>query len=64
MRPIEVVSIDPHERYRFAVTNSELLGDITIVVDPIHIVRLSGLAVTKCHRCRPAGHAVASWLQG
>jgi transposase len=50
VRRIEVVSVDPHEGYRSAVTNSELLADVTIVVDPFHIVRLAGQAVTKCRQ--------------
>ena len=41
------MSVDPHEGYRSAVTNLGLLADVTIVVDPFHIVRLANAAVTK-----------------
>ena len=44
---IEVVSVDPHEGYRSAITASGLLDDAVIVVDPFHIVRLANAAVTK-----------------
>ena len=47
VRRISVVSVDPHEGYRSAVTNFELLADVTIVVDPFHIGRLANAAVTK-----------------
>ena len=47
VRQIAVVSVDPHEGYRSATTNFELLDDETIVVDPFHIVRLANAAVTK-----------------
>lgn len=54
---IEVVSVDPHEGYRTAVTRphpvtgapSPLAG-VTVVVDPFHIVRLANAAVTKCRQ--------------
>jgi transposase len=47
---IKVVSVDPHEGYRSAITGNELLADVTVVVDPFHIVRLAGQAVTKCRQ--------------
>ncbi len=47
---IKVVSVDPHEGYRSAITNFEVLDDVTIVVDPFHIVRLANAAVTKCRQ--------------
>jgi transposase len=47
---IEVVSVDPHEGYRTAVTNSNVLGEVTVVVDGFHIVRLANQALTKCRR--------------
>jgi len=45
-----VVSVDPHEGYRSAVSTFEHLDGVTIVVDPFHIVRLAGNAVTKCRQ--------------
>lgn len=50
VRQISVVSVDPHEGYRCAVTSFELLADVTVVVDPFHIVRLANAAVTKCRQ--------------
>lgn len=47
---IEVVSVDPHEGYRSAILDHDLLADVTIVVDGFHIVRLAGQAVTKCRQ--------------
>lgn len=54
---IEVVSVDPHEGYRAAVTHPDPatgrpspLADATIVVDPFHVVRLANAAVTKCRQ--------------
>ena len=47
---IEVVSVDPHEGYRKAVTDTVLLSDIALVVDPFHIVRLANMAVTRCRQ--------------
>ncbi len=48
---IEVVSVDPHEGYRSAVTGpTSPLRDVTIVVDPFHIVRLGNAAVTRCRQ--------------
>jgi transposase len=48
---IGVVSVDPHEGYRSAVTGSTSpLRDVTIVVDPFHIVRLGNAAVTRCRQ--------------
>ena len=47
---IKVISVDPHEGYRSAVTRNYLLKTVTIVVDPFHIVRLAGQAVTKCRQ--------------
>ena len=42
---VQVVSVDPHEGYRSAVVNpdpvtlrSSPLADVTIVVDPFHVV--------------------------
>lgn len=57
LEAIEVVSVDPHEGYRSAVTNphpatglaSPLVG-VTVVVDPFHIVRLGNAAVTRCRQ--------------
>jgi transposase len=47
---VDVVSIDPYEGYRSAVKGSTVLDDVTIVVDPFHIVRLANAAVTKCRQ--------------
>jgi transposase len=48
---IEVVSMDPHEGYRSAIkASTELIGEVMIVVDPFHIVRLANAAVTKCRQ--------------
>ena len=47
---IGVVSVDPHEGYRSAITRSELLANVVVVVDPFHIVRLANAAVTKCRQ--------------
>jgi transposase len=47
---VDVVSIDPHEGYRSAVKGSSVLDEVTIVVDPFHIVRLANAAVTKCRQ--------------
>ena len=48
---IEVVSVDPHEGYRAAVTGpTSPLRDAAIVVDPFHIVRLGNAAVTRCRQ--------------
>ena len=47
---VRVVSVDPHEGYRSAILGNSLLGDVTVVVDPFHIVRLAGAAVTKCRQ--------------
>jgi transposase len=47
---VEVVSVDPHEGYRNAVTNTDLLRDVALVVDPFHIVRLANRAVTRCRQ--------------
>jgi transposase len=54
---IEVVSVDPHEGYRSAVVNDNPATgqpspwrDVTVVVDPFHIVRLGNEAVTKCRQ--------------
>ncbi len=48
---IDVVSVDPHEGYRSAVTapTSPLVG-VTVVVDGFHIVRLANAAVTRCRQ--------------
>ncbi len=48
---IDVVSVDPHEGYRSAVTaaTSPLAG-VTVVVDGFHIVRLANAAVTRCRQ--------------
>jgi transposase len=52
---IDVVSVDPHEGYRSALTNPHPvtgapspLADTLMVVDPFHIVRLANAAVTSC----------------
>lgn len=54
---VEVVSVDPHEGYRSAVIRPDPatlelspLAEVTIVVDPFHIVRLANAAVTKCRQ--------------
>ncbi len=47
---VEVVSVDPHEGYRSALTGTQLLGAVTMVVDPFHIVRLANQALTKCRQ--------------
>lgn len=48
---IQVVSVDPHEGYRSAVTGTASpLADVTVVVDPFHIVRLANAAVTRCRQ--------------
>ncbi len=54
---VEVVSVDPHEGYRSAVTNphpstgqASPLADVTVVVDPFHIVRLGNAAVTRARQ--------------
>lgn len=54
---IQVVSVDPHEGYRSAVTNPDPttgrlspLAGVTVVVDPFHIVRLANAAVTTCRQ--------------
>lgn len=47
---VEVVSVDPHEGYRSALTDTKLLGAVTMVVDPFHIVRLANQALTKCRQ--------------
>jgi hypothetical protein len=51
---VQVVSVDPHEGYRSAVVNpdpvtlrSSPLADVTVVVDPFHVVRLANQAVTR-----------------
>ena len=47
---IKVISLDPHEGYRTAVNHCKALAQVTMVVDPFHIVRLAGQAVTKCRQ--------------
>jgi transposase len=47
---VRVVSVDPHEGYRSAVSSTNLLSDVTIVVDPFHVVRLANMAVTRCRQ--------------
>ena len=48
---IEVVSMDPHEGYRSAIKASvELIGEVMIVVDPFHVVRLANQALIKCRQ--------------
>lgn len=54
---IEVVSVDPHEGYRSAIVRphphtgaASPLAEVTIVVDPFHIVRLANAAVTKARQ--------------
>ncbi len=46
---VQVVSVDPHEGYRSAVTRG-LLAHATVVVDGFHIVRLANQAVTRCRQ--------------
>ncbi len=47
---VQVVSVDPHEGYRSAVTDTALLDKITLVVDPFHVVRLANQALTRCRQ--------------
>lgn len=47
---VRVVSVDPHEGYRSAIADTPLLGKVTMVVDPFHIVRLANQALTKCRQ--------------
>ncbi len=54
---VQVVSVDPHEGYRSAVVNPDPvtlrpspLADVTVVVDPFHVVRLANQAVTRCRQ--------------
>ena len=47
---IRVVAVDPHPGYRSAIVRSELLAEVTVVVDAFHIVRLANQAVTKCRQ--------------
>jgi transposase len=48
---IRVVSVDPHEGYRNALTvGATLADDVTLVVDPFHIVRLANMALTRCRQ--------------
>jgi len=47
---VQVVSVDPHEGYRSAITDTPLLGKVTMVVDPFHIVRLGNQALTRCRQ--------------
>jgi transposase len=47
---VGVVSVDPHEGYRKALTGTPYLGEITLVVDPFHIVRLANQALTRCRQ--------------
>jgi transposase len=58
---VEVVSVDPHEGHRSAIlapnpdTNTPSpLAEVTVVVDPFHIVRLANAAVTKTRPQAPA----------
>jgi transposase len=59
---IEVVSVDPHEGYRSAVVNDNPVTgrpspwrDVTVVVDPFHIVRLGNEAVDQVPPAGPTG---------
>jgi transposase len=54
---IDVVSVDPHEGYRSAVTGPDPTGGrasplagVTVVVDPFHIVRLANMAAGRCRQ--------------
>ena len=54
---IQVVSVDPHEGYRSAVVGPTPAtgapspwAEVTVVVDPFHVVRLGNQAVTKCRQ--------------
>jgi transposase len=47
---VRVVSVDPHEGYRSAITTTPLLAEVSMVVDPFHIVRLANQALTKCRQ--------------
>jgi transposase len=65
---IQVVSVDPHEGYRSAVTNPDPvtgrrspLADVQVVVDPFHIVRVRHEAPCVRRRVRdPPLRAVAA----
>jgi Transposase len=47
---IEVMSVNPHEGCRSAVTATDHLGAVRVVVDPFHIVRLANQALTRCRQ--------------
>jgi transposase len=47
---VQVVSVDPHEGYRSALSSTTLLGEVTMVVDPFHVVRLANQALTRCRQ--------------
>jgi transposase len=54
---VQVVSVDPHEGYRSAVTGahpitgrSSPLAHVAVVVDPFHVVRLANMALTRCRQ--------------
>lgn len=62
VQAITVVSVDPHEGYRSALTRHALLANVVVVVDGFHIVRLAGQAVTKCRqRVQQAELARRGW---
>lgn len=66
---VQVVSVDPHEGYRSAVTGahpitgrSSPLSHVTVVVDPFHVVRLANMALTRCRqRVQQATMAHRGW---
>jgi transposase len=51
---VQVVSVDPHEGYRSALTNTTLLDAATMIVDPFHIVRFANQALTEVSSARAA----------
>ena len=66
---VQVVSVDPHEGYRAAVTGahpitgrSSPLAHVAVVVDPFHVVRLANMALTRCRqRVQQATMAHRGW---
>jgi transposase len=66
---VTVVSLDPHEGYRSAILNPDPLtgrpsplAEVTVVVDPFHVVRLANQAVTRCRqRVQQAQLAHRGW---
>lgn len=57
LEQIQMVSVDPHDGYRSAVVGDDPATslpspwrDVTVVVDPFHIVRLGNQAITRCRQ--------------